>query len=71
MSADCLTKQMKGDFLYKVLETNQWNYKQPEEAKELKSRKQQGRRKGGADIDEGCDTEAMLSCPDPGSSDSQ
>jgi hypothetical protein len=45
MIADPLTKQMRADVLLQVLQSNLWNYGQPEYAKQDKCRKQWLRRK--------------------------
>ena len=45
MVADCLTKAMKETYLLSVLDSNVWNYRQTEEARATKSRKQLQRSK--------------------------
>ena len=45
MVADPLTKSMKEDFMLQVLNSNMWNYGQPEHAKFDKARKQWLRRR--------------------------
>jgi hypothetical protein len=45
MVADCLTKAMREEFLLRVLESNLWDFAQPESAREVKLRKQQQRSK--------------------------
>jgi hypothetical protein len=53
MVADCLTKAMREDFLRKVLDTNVWNFAQPDSAKATKQKKQMQRKKGDEnDIDD-------------------
>ena len=52
MVADCLTKAMKENYLRQVLDTNVWDLKQPQSAKDIKSRKQQQRRRKDDDVDE-------------------
>jgi len=45
MIADCLTKQMREDSLQKVIDENRWEFHQTEEARAVKARKQEQRRK--------------------------
>ena len=40
MVADCLTKAMKETYLLSVLTSNKWDYRQTEEARATKTRKQ-------------------------------
>ena len=49
MLADCLTKSMRDTYLMEVIQSNVWNYAQTEEAKKVKARKQEQRRKTAAE----------------------
>ncbi len=40
MVCDCLTKNMRDDFMMKVLKANHWDFEQTAEAKEVKAKKQ-------------------------------
>ena len=42
MACDCLTKEMSGDFLLQILDTNVWNVAQTAEAKAVKIRNSDG-----------------------------